>query len=382
MLQARLPDTIDVVFLSNPRIDPADVLHAIAHELRLRVAKTASRLDVQNALQRALLKMHAKGGRVVVFVEEAQGAPLDTLEEIRLLTNLETEREKLLQIVLFGQPELDTLLADARIRQLRERITHSFSLMPLPADLVAEYVRHRLRKVGHPTGDLFSAPALKLLADASQGLMRRINILADKSLLAAFAAGAASVDVEHVRAALRDSEYQAPPAPRMAPAVKSKLAIAAGVALALIALAAMAFSALGGAHEPDAPQPVATAPAATSDPPNFADQLAQMTTKSAAWLRGADAKRLTIQVFQANADALTDLERFLRAPALGPVAERLHVFESSREGRTSYGVLLGDFGSSGEAQSALMALPPELRRHQPHIRSVRQIRAAVSESKT
>jgi type II secretory pathway predicted ATPase ExeA len=290
MLQARLPDHIDVVFLSNPRIDPADVLHAIAREMKLRVAKDASRLDVQSALERALLRKHAKGGRVVVFVEEAQGAPLDTLEEIRLLTNLETEREKLLQIVLFGQPELETHLADPRIRQLRERITHSFTLTPLPADLVAEYVRHRLRKVGHATGELFTAPALHLLADTSQGLMRRINILADKSLLAAFAAGAAAVEVDHVRAALRDSEFQpgpvtgaAPASSPVAPAVpKVRVALALGLLLILLALVALAFTAAGEA--------------------------AVVAPETA-------AKRLTTQVFRSNADAMTDLERFLRARA-------------------------------------------------------------------
>jgi type II secretory pathway predicted ATPase ExeA len=207
MLETRLPESVEVAYLSNPRIDPADVVYAVAQELRQPVAADASRLHVQNALHDRLLQSHAAGRRVVVFVEEAQGAPLDTLEEIRLLTNLETEREKLLQIVLFGQPELDRHLADPSIRQLRERITQSFRLEPLPAAVTTEYVRHRLRAAGHRDGDVFSAAALQLLARVSQGLMRRINILADKSLLAAYAAGSTTVHTRHVRAAIRDSEF-------------------------------------------------------------------------------------------------------------------------------------------------------------------------------
>ncbi len=383
MLQARLPEHVDVVFLSNPRIDPADVVHAIAHELRLPLENAASRLDVQNALQKALLEKHAAGRRVVVFVEEAQGAPLDTLEEIRLLTNLETEREKLLQIVLFGQPELDTHLADTRIRQLRERITHSFNLMPLPPPLVTDYMEHRLRMVGHPSGDLFSRGALALLASASQGLMRRINILADKALLAAFAAGAVSVDVEHVRAALHDSEFR-PAAPTAPPRVI--VAIGAAVMIAVV-LAATLWGLSGNDAAPDAAPPSlqGSAPiepelvAAPASPPDFATQLQQRLAKTAQWLRGADDKHLTVQVFHATADALNDLERFLRAPETGPILDQLLVFQADRDGRRYYGVLFGDFGASREAQDALQALPAEIKRHRPYIRSVRQIRAAMSE---
>jgi len=189
MLQTRLPKTVEVVYLSNPRIDPGDVIFAIAAELHLPLPSTASRLQVHHALQELLLARHAENRHVVVFVEEAQGMPLDTLEEIRLLTNLETEREKLLQIVLFGQPELDVQLADPRIRQLRERITHSFNLGPLAGSVIAEYVGHRLRAAGHPTGDVFERSALGLLVRISQGLMRRVNVMADKALLAAFADG-------------------------------------------------------------------------------------------------------------------------------------------------------------------------------------------------
>ncbi|MDY6949445.1 MAG: hypothetical protein SXG53_27485, partial [Pseudomonadota bacterium] len=146
---------------------------------------------------------------------------LETLEEIRLLSNLETHRHKLMQIVLFGQPELDTKLRNKSIRQLRERITHSFELAPLTADDVREYLHFRLRQAGCPWPQLFSPAAEKLLASASGGLTRRINILADKALLAAYAdtsmrkeprnaAGEIQPMVlpRHVKTAIADSGYR------------------------------------------------------------------------------------------------------------------------------------------------------------------------------
>ncbi|HHX83673.1 MAG TPA: AAA family ATPase, partial [Pseudomonadaceae bacterium] len=164
---------------------------------------------------------HAEGGSVVVFIEEAQSMPLDTLEEVRLLSNLETHRHKLMQIVLFGQPELDRKLELKSIRQLRERITHSFQLEPLKVGEISEYLRFRLQSAGCPWPQLFHPRAAALLARASGGLSRRINILADKSLLAAYADpatrpqprnGAGEVQSmvlpRHVRTAIADSAYK------------------------------------------------------------------------------------------------------------------------------------------------------------------------------
>ena len=126
VLQPRLRHSVEIVYLANPSVSPEEILHAIAFELQLPVPREAARLEVMHALQQFLLQRHAENRQVVVFVEESQGMPIATLEEIRLLSNLETERHKLLQIVLFGQPELDENLRQNNIRQLRERITHSF----------------------------------------------------------------------------------------------------------------------------------------------------------------------------------------------------------------------------------------------------------------
>ena len=207
MLQTILPEKVESIYLANPSVAPEDVLHAIAFELQLKVPKNADRLKVMHLLQAHLLKRHAEGRQVVIFVEEAQGMPLATLEEIRLLSNLETKQDKLLQIVLFGQPELDTNLSETHIRQLRERITHSFHLGPLDTKDIGEYLILRLRAAGYHGPHLFTEAAIKKLSAAAEGLARRVNILADKSLLAAYADNVYQVTPKHVKAAIQDSEF-------------------------------------------------------------------------------------------------------------------------------------------------------------------------------
>ena len=209
MLEVRLPDQVEIVYLPNPSLTPEDILHNIALEMGVKVDPAANRIHVMQDLHQCLLERHADNRRVVVFVEEAQAMPLETLEEIRLLSNLETQQDKLLQIVLFGQPELDRNLNVRSIRQLRERITHSFSLPPLTGDDVKQYVRFRLNAVGYRGPDMFEQSAYKAIAGASRGLTRRVNILADKSLLAAFAENTHSVSKRHVRKAIADSEMKA-----------------------------------------------------------------------------------------------------------------------------------------------------------------------------
>jgi len=207
MLQTILPEKVESIYLANPSVAPEDVLHAIAFELQLKLPKNADRLKVMQQLQAHLLSRYAEGRQVVIFVEEAQGMPLATLEEIRLLSNLETKQDKLLQIVLFGQPELDVNLSETHIRQLRERITHSFHLEPLKTKDISEYLILRLRTAGYHGPHLFSDAAVKKLSVSAEGLVRRVNILADKSLLAAFAENVYQVTPKHVKAAIQDSEF-------------------------------------------------------------------------------------------------------------------------------------------------------------------------------
>jgi len=206
MLESQLPPHIEVIYLVNPNLNPVEVQFAIAAELGLPTR--GFRVDeVQRGLHAHLIGRHSQGQQVVLLVEEAQAMPLETLEAIRLLTNLETARSKLLQIVLFGQPELDQHLELPNMRQLRERITHSFHVPAMEPALVADFLDFRLRAAGHDGPAVFSPAAAKMIGVSSEGIVRRINILADKALLAAFADDAEVVDKRHVRAAIRESPF-------------------------------------------------------------------------------------------------------------------------------------------------------------------------------
>jgi type II secretory pathway predicted ATPase ExeA len=213
MLQLKLPPTVEIVYIANPSVSAQDILFVIAHELSLGVGRDASKHQVIRMLQDYLLQRHMENKQVVLFIEEAQGMPLDTLEEIRLLSNLETDENKLLQIILFGQPELDQNLAERSIRQLRERITHNFELEPLTRDEIHSYLNLRMRLVGYTGPELISNNVAKKIEKHSEGLLRRINIIADKILLSAFAEGTHNLSAKHVTAAVNDSSF-AQEAPR------------------------------------------------------------------------------------------------------------------------------------------------------------------------
>jgi type II secretory pathway predicted ATPase ExeA len=206
MLESRLPPHIDAIYLVNPNLNPLEVQYAIAAELGLETA--GLRADqVQRLLHADLIARHGAGRQVVLLVEEAQAMPLDTLEAIRLLTNLETASSKLLQIVLFGQPELDEHLNLSSMRQLKERITHSFHVPAMDAALIGEFLDFRLRAAGHEGPAIFSPEAARLIAERSEGIVRRINILADKALLAAYAEDAAVVGARHAKMAIAESPF-------------------------------------------------------------------------------------------------------------------------------------------------------------------------------
>jgi len=190
-------------------------------------------------LHRHLLERHTQDRQVVMFVEESQSMPLATLEEIRLLSNLETAHAKLLQIVLFGQPELEDNLSQPQIRQLRERITQSFRLSPLKSGEIRDYLNFRLRAAGYGGPDLFSPRAINAIARASRGLTRRVNLIADKALLVAFSESTHTIVLRHIKAAVRDSEFSSyePPRSRFRLGLALLLvAVGVSVGIALFAL--------------------------------------------------------------------------------------------------------------------------------------------------
>ncbi|HTT08843.1 MAG TPA: AAA family ATPase [Gammaproteobacteria bacterium] len=204
-LMNRLGPEYLTAYIPNPYLKPMALFLSLADELQIPYASNVDQHDFMKRLYQALHDFHRAGKRVVVCLDEVQAMPVETLETLRLLTNLETEKSKLLQVVLFGQPELDRVLENPSIRQLRQRITFSFHLLPLNRAGLDQYVRHRLAVAGYHGPELFTCHALDLLYGASGGIPRLVNILANKALMAAFGRGERLVDRAHVLPAIDDT---------------------------------------------------------------------------------------------------------------------------------------------------------------------------------
>jgi len=197
-------------YLPNPNLEPRTMMLAVAEELGARIDPAVDQHRLMKALTRTLLDLARQRKRVVLCMDEAQAMPLATLEALRLLTNLETEKRKLMQVVLFGQPELDRKLQLQSIRQLAQRITFQYALKGLAKDEVGEYVAHRVAVAGYAGDGLFSAGAVAALHRASRGVPRIVNILAHKAMLLVFGEGGEVVQRSHVRAAVEDTPAAAP----------------------------------------------------------------------------------------------------------------------------------------------------------------------------
>lgn len=204
MLIERLPEQVKTIYLANPSLAPDELQQVILLELGVGADDSPAPLRL---IEQKLIELYAAQSRVVLIVDEAHAMPTASLELVRLLSNLESSTHKLLQIVLFGQPELDTLLTRRDMRSLAERITHSFRLTPLNLRDTADYLRSRLHTAGYRGPDLFTGAPLRRLARASRGLTRRVNILADKSLMAAFADNTRTITSRHVARAIADAGY-------------------------------------------------------------------------------------------------------------------------------------------------------------------------------
>lgn len=396
VLQTRLPANVETVYLANPSVSPDEILHAIAFEMQLSVPKSASRLEVMHVLNDYLVERHSQQRQVVVFVEESQGMPISTLEEIRLLSNLETQHHKLLQIVLFGQPELDENLRQQNIRQLRERITHSFQLMPLDHEDVRAYLAFRLQAAGYHGPDLFGRRVIAYMAKACDGLTRRLNLVADKAMLAAFAEGTHNVTLDHVKAAIRDSEFSNVESPRsLAPFYYAVGGLAIGGILGVAAFAAYqtfsapkvrvmpTASATGQTASADFETSAAAAapaaePPATANP--SADLLEQRLLATDYWLGEQNAGFYSIQL--AGTDDPELLRQYFKTIAKYLEIEKVYVYRTVANGRPSLTVLYGTFASRDDVRRKLQSLPDELKINRPYYRTIQGIRSEIAHQKS
>lgn len=233
-LIATLGPSFVTAYLPNPYLEPRSLLAALADEFRVEIDREADQHLVLKSLTHALLNFARTGRRVVVCLDEAQAMPLESLEVLRLLTNLETEKRKLMQVVLFGQPELDERLKERSVRQLRQRISFQHRLGGLRKDEVDLYLSHRLNVAGYQGGRLFSKDAVKLLHRHSGGTPRLINILAHKALLLVYGEGGQQVLPRHARAAAADTPAARWPAARWVWVGVTMLAMSGGIGWVLL----------------------------------------------------------------------------------------------------------------------------------------------------
>lgn len=210
LLCRRLLHVLDQEFVTayipDPFLTPAALRMALAEELGIKCARNIGQHALLKLITERLVEINATGKQVVLLLDEAQALPDDSLEALRLLTNLETEKDKLLLVVLFGQPELDERLAQKKFRQLRQRIIFSYALRPLSAEECSAYLQHRLAIAGSDGRELFDTRACKSLTKASRGIPRLLNILGHKALMAGFGRGTGRISSAQVQQAIADTE--------------------------------------------------------------------------------------------------------------------------------------------------------------------------------
>jgi type II secretory pathway predicted ATPase ExeA len=427
VLMERLPGHVDTILLSNPSLAREEILYAIADELKMDVGKERQPLLLR-MLQDHLIRLYSQDRRVVVLIDEAHAMPQETLEQIRLLSNLESSSSKLLQIVLFGQPELDQHLSLPHMRPLKERITHSFRLEPLLRSDVEAYLDFRMRAAGYRGPKVFAPHAVRRMAKASEGLTRRVNILADKSLLAAFADDEHGITARHVNRAIRDSEFYHPPVSRAkislaAGGVAAGLALGLGLHHLLSPSAPSAAPAQSAALAPPAPvtepRSAAMAPVQTRSTPATAAVAAVATPVAAAqtapsaqaalvraagatpgsknfvppapptgnltrerfvatqeWLKSAPSDHYSIQLLTAGTHDVLPIEELLaRAAGRNLKLSDFYVYGVKINERQHYRLAYGLYPTRAEVTQGIKDLPPVYLQFGPYYRSVDRMRS-------
>lgn len=412
MLMERLPKNVTIVYLANPSLSREDILYAIADELNLDLPDNARASLVLRGLQQHLVEAFGAGRRVVVLIDEAHAMPAETLEQVRLLSNLETNRHKLLQLVLFGQPELNEILARTDMRQLKERITQHFELTPLMREDIASYLDFRMRAAGYHGPAVFTSTAVTMIARASLGLTRRINILADKALLAAFTTGTHQIGRQEAQAAIRDCDFSDLPQGAFKPYNRPLLLLLACLAAGAVVIVFWLSRTRTEAPQPAGPAPsVATpdidprinvvpstaaappanmppdqrtttpsmpteaatpqTPASKSPSSTLSPRIQQYLTAGQQWLAQAPDHHWFIQLLVAEGDQVAEVERFLRnAAGYSLDTDQLRLYASSPNGEPRLGVIYGDYPTRSAAIAAINQLPLPLRRAKPYPRQV------------
>ncbi len=329
----RVGSDVEIAFIFNPSSSEVELLASICREFGLPTA-ARSRVELSEALNRFLLERKAVGRRALLVIDEAQNLEPDVLEQIRLLSNLETEREKLIHIVLIGQPELEENLKREDLRQLRQRVTVRWNLQPFDRNEVRDYLEHRLRIAGLQKPDLFTAGAIRAIYRATRGIPRLINAIADRALLAGYSKGRRQIDARLVNEAAKElpsSETRLSPRPELdVPPVFAFGLVAIGLLIGLVYTVsipgipnASAGASVGSAN------PQVAAPAPQIDP----DRDFEARVRKAG-LRGSVASSIDAVIARWGYPALErkELDPNLIATVVGESSSlRVSVLRSNRE---------------------------------------------------
>lgn len=411
VLMTELANEVRLVYVANPSFSDLEIIYHIAEELGLEIS--ADQHQVARSLQNRLIELNQAGERVLVCIDEAQAMPDASLEQIRLLSNLETSTDKIVQIVMFGQPELTDKLAQKHMRQLRERITSSFSLRNLNHDEVSEYIVHRLGKAGAEEPDgIFTSSAVGTISKVSQGISRRINILCDKSMLAAFADDSDRVTNAHAQQAARDARYRRlggdgeEHIPRRGQAARA----AFGGAAVFAAIAAVAYQMNGepeqaaeaahaGAAQPAAAvtvtqpapaQPLARATVAVAEPaaqpaaakaelidnprwgsyPPTSYLRLRLNATQTLFDRLEEPGLYTARILTVRRNRPIDIERYLRDLARFFTVRNVMVYPSVAEGEEVFVITYGTYPSEFQAELFIHELPSFFRSNKPFIQAI------------
>ena len=413
LMLSKLGTEVSTVYLPNPCFSRDEILSAIARDLGLRNLPLSPEARL-SALQQELLRRHALGQRVLLVVDEAHAMPPESLEEIRLLSNLETQSHKLVNIMLFGQPELDILLADPRLRQVRDRVVHRFELHALSADETGAYVDHRVRAAGWKGAALFAPKAIEHLVRAAGGRVRRINLLADKALLGAFAKGDMVVQAQHVIDAVNEL-YVVRARPGLPKSVLvwqwAVVSVALASAIAVLAVWQLEQHRNGGIHarvigEIEAKEAVAAVASPAKAQFQKNDEALEVQAQFAAaaaveFATQTDASVADIEAYLTRthmAVNLPDLKGYaLQLAAIPPVYSALDYLNlvgrnldpalvyaqlSTYKGRNFVAVYYGKYDTLDQAKTALAALPEALKTNQPMVRTWAKIKMEGTFEKT
>ncbi len=206
-----LPENFVAAYLPNPYLSPRELRHAVANELQVDLPNGGDQQAFTHAIQTQLIDYRKQGKAVVLIIDEAQALPTESIEALRLMTNLETETTKLMQVVLFGQPELDEKISRKELRQLRQRITFSYQLTQMTSDQIFQYINHRMLAAGYTrTPALFTKTLCRTLLHASKGTPRLVNVICHKALMLAYGEGKMVITKKHLKLAIADTASATP----------------------------------------------------------------------------------------------------------------------------------------------------------------------------